>query len=99
MGTGFGFLAREAWLNCRRQPLLLLACFSTTAIALTTLGAFALLAWNVHRMAEDIPRRFEVHAFLRVGAPPGQAQRLVGKLQALPGVRQVRLVPRAAAWA
>lgn len=93
------FLLRETWLNLTRQRLLALACASTAAIALTTLAAFLIVAWHVNALAEDIPRRFEVHVFLNVGAPRAQAQRLVARVRALPGVARVRLVPRETAWA
>jgi cell division transport system permease protein len=95
----FFFLMRESVLNLRRQGLLTLACITTAAIALTIFGAFTLLAWHVHSIADAIPRRFEVHAFLNGEASRAQTEILVGQIGKLPGVVQVNLVPKERAWA
>jgi cell division transport system permease protein len=92
------FLLNECWLNIRRQGLLVLACVSTTTIALTILGGFVLMAWHVHSIADALPRRFEVHAFLKKAASRDQAAALMREVKELPGVAQVRLVTKEQAW-
>lgn len=92
------FVFQECWLNLRRQGVLVLTCVSTSAIALTILGVFALLAWHVHAVAQSIPRQFEVHAFVRTGASRGDAERLATDIRRLPGVARVTLVPKEQAW-
>lgn len=94
----FMFLLREAWLNGFRQRLMILACVTTTAVALTTLGGFALLAWHVHLIADALPRRIEVHIFVRPTVPRTRVNELLAALQRAPGVSRVRLVPREIAW-
>ncbi len=98
MFANLAFLAGEAWLNIRRQGLMVLACVSTTAVSLTILAVFALLAWRVHELAVALPRRFEVHAFCRTDVARPRVEELVKQVQALPGVTRVRLVTREAAW-
>jgi cell division transport system permease protein len=93
------FLIHECWLNIRRQGLLVLACVSTTTVSLTILGAFVLMAWHVHSIADAIPRRFEVHAFMEKSATRDQTQALMREIRDVPGVAQVRLVTREQAWA
>lgn len=92
------FLFQECWLNLRRQGMLVLTCVSTSAIALTILGGFALLAWQVHSVAQSIPRQFEVHAFVRTTASRGDSERLAAQIRRLPGVARVSLVPKERAW-
>lgn len=74
------------------------ACISTTTIALTILGIFVLLAWQVNAVAEAAPRRFEVHAFLDAKATPEQVDDLVRRARQLTGVASVKLVPKEEAW-
>jgi cell division transport system permease protein len=93
-----GFLIGECWRNIRRQGLMAFACVSTSAIALTTLGAFVVLAWQVNTIAETVTRGFEVHAFLTTSAQRDDAEALVKRVQAMPGVIRARLVPKEVAW-
>lgn len=95
----FGFLIGECWRNIRRQGLMAFACVSTTSIALTILGAFVVLAWQVNTIADTVTRGFEVHAFLSTSASRDEATGLVNRIKALPGVARVKLVPREEAWA
>ena len=99
MLASIGFLIRECWLNIRRQGLMTLACISTAAVALTILGAFMVLAWHIHGIAERVPRQLEVHAFVRADATREQSVALVDQVKQLPGVTSVRLVTKEEAWA
>jgi cell division transport system permease protein len=92
------FLARECWLNLRRQGLMVLACVSTAGIALSILGVFILLALQLFVIAEAAPRQFEIHAFMKGGAPRSEAQARLKEIKELPGVATVRLIPREQAW-
>jgi cell division transport system permease protein len=75
-----------------------LTCISTSAIALTILGGFVLLAWHVHAVAQAIPRQFEVHAFVRSEASRADTELLATQIRRLPGVARVALVPKEQAW-
>jgi cell division transport system permease protein len=92
------FLIREAFLNLRRQGLMTLASISTVAVALSILGAFGLLAWHVHLVTDQLPRRFEVHAFLRRNLPAAEVEGVRGAVERIPGVRSVTLVTCDEAW-
>jgi cell division transport system permease protein len=93
------FLIQESWLNFRRQGLMALTCVSTSAIALTILGLFVLLAWHVHAVASAIPRQFEVHAFVKPSLPRSETERLAVTIRRMEGVAKVTLVPKELAWA
>lgn len=93
-----GFLMGECWRNIRRQGLMAFACVSTSAIALTTLGAFVVLAWQVNTIAETVTRGFEVHAFLTISASRDDAEAMVQQVQSMPGVVRAKLVPKEEAW-
>jgi cell division transport system permease protein len=99
MFARLGFLIGECARNLRRQALMTFACVSTTTIALTILGIFVLLAWQVNAVAEAAPRRFEVHAFVDAKATPDEVSELMRRVQQLPGVARVNLVPKDQAWA
>jgi cell division transport system permease protein len=58
-----------------------------------------LLAWQVHTIAQSLPRRFEVHAFLKTDVPRERAMAVAADLSSQPGVTHVDLVPREEAWA
>jgi cell division transport system permease protein len=92
------FLIQECWLNFRRQGLMALTCISTSAIALTILGVFVLLAWHVHAIATAIPRQFEVHAFVRADLPRSETEALAVAVRRMDGVARVSLVPKEHAW-
>lgn len=99
MFGSFLFLIRECLLNIRRQGLPAIACVTTSAMALTVFGVFTLLAWQVHTLAQAIPRRFEVHAFARPSVPRQRVEALAQELRERPDVARVRLVTREQAWA
>lgn len=99
MFARLGFLIGECARNLRRQALMTFACVSTTTIALTILGIFLLLAWQVNTLAEAAPRKFEVHAFVNAKATPEEVNELMRQVQQLSGVARVNLVPKDVAWA
>jgi cell division transport system permease protein len=92
------FLAREASRNVGRHGLVTMASISTVAISLTILGAFFLIAYQLHTIAQALPRRMEIHAFARTDLPRSESEQVVERLRAMPGVVAVRLVPREEAW-
>jgi cell division transport system permease protein len=98
MFGSLAFLIRECWLNLRRQGLMVLACIAIAAISLSIFSMFVLMAWQVDRIVEALPRKFEVHAFTRDDTPRERTIALQGEIRKLPGVAQVRLVPREEAW-
>src|SRR5687767_2118094 len=93
-----GFLAREAAMNIARHGLMTMASISTVAIALTILGGFLLIAFQLHTVAEAVPRQMEIHAFARTDVTTEESAKLGARLRMLPGVVRVRLVPREIAW-
>lgn len=96
---GIPFLIHEALLNVRRHGLMNLAVISTIAVALSILGTFGVLAWHLHRVAQQLPRQFEAHAFLQPSLQRPQVEQLKTAVAALPGVRDVTIVWREDAWA
>jgi len=93
------FLVRECGLNLRRQGLMAVACVTTPGIAIAILGVFILLALQLYLVADAAPRQFEIHAFMDSGASRQESEARVRDIRKIPGVAQVRLVPREKAWA
>src|SRR5438128_12674166 len=95
---GVIFLLREAWMNIWRHGLMTAASVSTVAISLSILGGFLLIAFQLHTIAEALPRRMEIHAFARTGLSRSESLQVVAQIRAIPGVVHVELIPREAAW-
>lgn len=92
------FLIRECGLNLRRQGLMVLACVSTAAIALSILGVFLLLAFQVYAFADAAPRQFEIHAFMNEDATREQTLAAKDEVARIPGVAHVQVVTKEEAW-
>jgi cell division transport system permease protein len=93
------FLFHEAFLNIRRHGLATLAVVSTVAVALCILCAFGLIGWQFHVVTDRLPRQFEAHAFLDRRLEPEEVEQIRDEVQAMPGIKSVRLVTRQQAWA
>jgi cell division transport system permease protein len=92
------FLVGEALTDIRRHGLMTLASISTVAVSLSILGAFVLIALHLNVIADALPRQFEVHAFTQTAIKPDDLQTLEARLRGLPGVTEVKLIPRDHAW-
>jgi cell division transport system permease protein len=95
----FEFVLQEAMVSLRRHSLMTLATISTVAISLAVLGGFLLTVNQLHGMAENAPRQFEVHAFLKVETKRPESVGLLAKVKQWPSVAGARLKTREQAWA
>jgi cell division transport system permease protein len=93
------FLICEAFTNIWRHQLMSLASVTTVACALSVLGGFLLVGWQLHRFAESLPRQIEVHVFARVNTPRERVLDLQTRILGMPGVRTCKLVTKEQAWA
>jgi cell division transport system permease protein len=92
------FLIKEAFTDIRRHQLMTLASITTVAAALSVLGGFLLIGWQLHRAADSLPRQIEVHVFTTVKTPRERVLRLQNEILRMPGVHSVKLVTREEAW-
>jgi len=98
--TSLLFLIQESFLNIRRNGLMSLAALGTVTVALTVLGASLWTAYRIHEIAQQQPQTFnEVDVFLRHEVEREQTLAVQKRLQALPDVKQARLVTKEQAWA
>jgi cell division transport system permease protein len=88
---------REAASGFRRAPLLIGLSAFMVGLALTVLGLFALVAYNLRLAVEEVEERVEVVAYLRESARPVEIEAAVQLLRSLPGVEDVRFVSKAQA--
>lgn len=88
---------REAASGFRRAPLLTGLSAFMVGLALTVLGLFALVAFNLRLAVEDMEERVEVVAYLRDSARPVEIESAVQSLRGLPGVEDVRFFSKAQA--
>jgi len=92
------FLIREAFTNIWRHQLMTLASVTTVSASLSVLGGFLLVGWQLHRVAESLPRQIEVHIFTKVDTPRERVLDLQSRVLGMPGVKTCKLVTREEAW-
>lgn len=85
---------REAFTAFRRAPLLAGLSAAMIALSLFVIGLFAVVAFNIRRVIQDVESRVEVVAYLRDDAPASRIAALRAELAALPEVSGVRFVSR-----
>lgn len=93
------FLWNETWQALRRNPLLQVASISTACVALVLVGVVGMTLYKLDAVAQMLPKQFETQVFLKVEATREQALALKAKIEAMPEVARVTLVPREQAWA
>jgi cell division transport system permease protein len=94
----FWFLIKEAFTNIWRHSLMTLASITTVTAALSVLGGFLLVGWQLHRATESLPRQIEVHVFTKVTTSREKVLQLQNEILRMPGVYTVKLVAREDAW-
>jgi cell division transport system permease protein len=92
------FLVREAFTNIWRHQLMTLASVTTVAASLSVLGGFLLVGWQLHRVAESLPRQIEVHVFTRVDTSRERVLDLQSRILGMPGVKTCKLITKEDAW-
>ncbi len=95
--SSFGFLIEEASRNVRRNGLMSAASITTVAVAMAVLGSAVFLLHRVQQFMDAQPRQFEIAAFVTMETSRSKAAQLKAKVQRIPGVYRVSLVPREAA--
>lgn len=93
------FLFGEGITAFRRNGLMTLAAVSTAAIALFLLGGLGFSYLKVRQYADSLATRFTMQAFLRDGTPSAEISKAAQAIRAIPGVAEVRWIPRGTAWA
>jgi cell division transport system permease protein len=92
------FLFREAFTNIWRHQLMTLASVTTVSAALSVLGGFLLVGWQLHKVAESLPRQIEVHVFMQVRTPREKVLELQSRILGMPGVKTCKLITKEEAW-
>lgn len=98
MRDRLAFLMQETWASLRRNALLQVASISTASIALLLFGAMGMVLYKLDATAQSLPSQFEVEVFLKITATREQALELQARLEAMPEVARVTLIPREEAW-
>ncbi|MGH7277807.1 MAG: cell division protein FtsX [Candidatus Rokuibacteriota bacterium] len=95
----FGFLIGEAFRDLRRAGRVAVSAVILIALSLAALGGFWVLSSNVGRAVAEWRDRVRVIVYLKGEPPAAEAQTLVERTQALPGVASVRYISKADALA
>lgn len=97
--TSLLFLLHEGYLNVRRNGLMSVAALGTVAVTLTVLGASLWSVYRINEFAQQQPQTFnEIDVFLKSEQTREDAENLLPRLQQLPDVKRVHLIPREQAW-
>jgi cell division transport system permease protein len=92
-----GFLVGEALRDLRRAGRVAVSAILLITLSLAALGGFWLLSANVGQAAAHWRDRVRIIVYLKRESPPAEAQTLVDRVSALPGVGGVRYVGKAEA--
>ncbi len=98
MRDRLAFLLHETWASLTRNALLQVASISTACVALILLGAVGMVLYKLDITAQSLPSQFEMEVFMTTSATREQALELQERLQAMPEVAEVKLIPRETAW-
>ncbi len=93
------FLLGEGLAAFRRNGMMTLAAVSTAAVALFLLGGLGYSYVKVRDYADSLSSRFTMQAFLRDGTSRSEISKTAEAIRAIPGVAEVRWIPRETAWA
>lgn len=89
-----GYYFGQSFKGLRRSGWLTAAAVATVAISLFLLGLFVLLVLNVNLIIHALESEVEAAVFLKPDAPREVLPELEAALRRLPGVREVKLVPK-----
>ncbi len=88
------FFLGEALISLRRNTWMTFAAITTAAMALVLLGGLGYAYTEVNRFAKELTGRFEMCVFLKDSLKGEQIIAVGKQIQAVPGVRAVRYVPK-----
>jgi cell division transport system permease protein len=89
-----GFLVGEALRDLRRAGRVAVAAILLIALSLAALGGFWLVSTNVGQAAAHWRERVRIIVYLKREPTPADAQALVERVQAMPGVGATRFVSK-----
>jgi cell division transport system permease protein len=93
------FLVHEGYLNIRRNGLMSIAALGTVAVTLTVLGASLWSVYRINEFAQQQPQTFnEIDLFLKPELTRDNANDVLARVEKLPDVKHVHLIPREQAW-
>ncbi|HBT20865.1 MAG TPA: cell division protein FtsX [Peptococcaceae bacterium] len=90
----FGYFIKQALKSIVRNFWMSFASVATVAVCLIILGAFILLTSNTNYIAQKVESDVEIAVFLYVDTPEEEVRALGDKLEKIPGVASVELVPK-----
>lgn len=89
-----GYFFREAFSSLRRNGWMALASASTAAVALMILGASLLVVLNTDYFATTVESEVEIAVFLQDKVDAQRAFDIGEEIKKVPGVREVKFVPK-----
>ena len=90
----FAYYLRQALLGLRRSGWLTAAAIATVGISLFLLGLFVLVVLNLNLIVHSLESEVEAAVFLKPDTPREVLPELEAALRRLPGVQEVKLVPK-----
>ena len=88
----------ESLVGIRRNGLMSFASISTMGLSLGILGGIVLLALGLNNGAKTLLDKFEIAVFLEEDVPVPEVAELGARIEALPHVKSVRLIPAEEGW-
>lgn len=93
------FLLGEAFIALRRNGWMTFAAVSTVALSLFLMGGLGFTYIKLSEEAASMTGKLEFRVVIKDGTKAAQISAAATELRAIPGVKQVNLIPRDKAWA
>jgi cell division transport system permease protein len=94
----FFFLIGEAFINLRRHSLMTVAAVTTIAVALSLIGAFALMSYQANVATNRAASEFEIHVYCREQVKKEAIPAIKKRLEGISGIRSVRYISKEKAF-
>ena len=88
------YILRETLNSMRRNPWLSLASVITVMVSLVILGYSIFFLANASNMAKSFESELEIATFAQINTTPAEVQALQNRIQEMPGVDSVTLIPK-----
>ncbi|NUL83454.1 MAG: ABC transporter permease [Armatimonadetes bacterium] len=92
------FIIEETLTSLKRDASMQLAAITTAMVSLVLLGLVAFTLFQLDSVASSLPRQFEINAFAKMDAPREEIEAVVGRIEAMPETKSVKLVTKEEAW-
>ncbi len=95
----FLFFTSEALISIRRSGIMMIISIATITVSLIVFGIFLLISANISNLTNYFSSKLEIRVYLKDSTKQDEIDALKLRFEAMPAVRKVEFIEKAAAWA